>query len=204
MTPAPHGASCAGFPFAPGVFRGLFVICLICHFNAPVRHFNSGRCAYIAAAPRALCALFMALWRGIAPRRAFPLCGVLPACRHRAPPLALGGVAGPCGAGADWFGLSAWSLHAGRGFWWGRGAPPKSLILPQNHSRLQDSVYKRRISLAYFPGIGGKSFKSRSISAHFASKSLASMYFCWSCSGDKPSICGWFGVNTISCLSTMP
>ena len=126
MTPAPHGASCAGFPFAPGVFRGLFVICLICNFNAPVRRFNSGRCAYIAAAPRALCALFMALWRGIAPRRAFPLCGVLPACRHRAPPLALGGVSGPCGAGADWFGLSAWSLHAGRGFWWGRGAPPKS------------------------------------------------------------------------------
>lgn len=43
MTTAPHGSSCAGFPFAPGVFRGLFVVCLICHFNAPVRRFNSGR-----------------------------------------------------------------------------------------------------------------------------------------------------------------
>lgn len=76
--------------------------------------------------------------------------------------------------------------------------------LPQNHSRLQNSVYKGGIFLAHFPGINGKSCKSRSISAHFTSKSLASMYFCWSCSGVKPSICGWFGVNTISCLSTMP
>lgn len=76
--------------------------------------------------------------------------------------------------------------------------------LPQNHSRLQNSVYKGGIFLAYFPGINGKSCKSRSLSAHFASKSLASMYFCWSCSGVKPSICGWFGVKTISCLSTMP
>lgn len=76
--------------------------------------------------------------------------------------------------------------------------------LPQNHSRLQDSVYKRGIFLAYFPRIDGKPCKSRSVSAHFTSKSLASMYFCWSCSGVKPSICGWFGVKTISCLSTMP
>lgn len=76
--------------------------------------------------------------------------------------------------------------------------------LPQNHSRLQNSVYKGGIFLACFPIANGKSCKSRSISAHFASKSLASMYFCWSCSGVKPSICGWFGVKTISCLSTMP
>lgn len=76
--------------------------------------------------------------------------------------------------------------------------------LPQNHSRLQNSVYKGGIFLAHFPSFNGKSFKSRSVSAHFASKSLASMYFCWSCSGVKPSICGWFGVKTISCLSTMP
>lgn len=76
--------------------------------------------------------------------------------------------------------------------------------LPQNHSRLQNSVYKGGIFLARFPIVNGKSCKSRSISAHFASKSLASMYFCWSCSGVKPSICGWFGVKTISCLSTMP
>lgn len=76
--------------------------------------------------------------------------------------------------------------------------------LPQNHSRLQNSVYKGGIFLAYFPRFNGKSCKSRSISAYFTSKSLASMYFCWSCSGVKPSICGWFGVKTISCLSTMP
>ena len=76
--------------------------------------------------------------------------------------------------------------------------------LPPNHSRLQNSVYKGGIFLAHFPVVNGKSCKSRSVSAHFASKSLASMYFCWSCSGVKPSICGWFGVKTISCLSTMP
>lgn len=76
--------------------------------------------------------------------------------------------------------------------------------LPQNHSRLQNSVYKGGIFLAHFLRINGKSCKSRSVPAHFASKSLASMYFCWSCSGVKPSICGWFGVKTISCLSTMP
>ena len=76
--------------------------------------------------------------------------------------------------------------------------------LPQNHSRLQNSVYKGGIFVAHFPKVGGKSCKSRSVSAHFTSKSLASMYFCWSCSGVKPSICGWFGVKTISCLSTMP
>lgn len=76
--------------------------------------------------------------------------------------------------------------------------------LPQNHSRLQNSVYKGGIFVAHFPGINGKSCKSRSVSAHFTSKSLAAMYFCWSCSGVKPSSCGWFGVKTISCLSTMP
>lgn len=62
--------------------------------------------------------------------------------------------------------------------------------LPQNHSRLQDSVYKRGTFLAYFPRIDGKSCKSRSVLAYFASKSLASMYLRWSCSGVKPSICG--------------
>lgn len=75
---------------------------------------------------------------------------------------------------------------------------------PQNHSRLQNSVYNGGIFLAHFPIVNGKSCKSRSVLAHFPSKSLASMYFCWSCSGVKPSICGWFGVKTISCLSTMP
>ena len=91
-----------------------------------------------------------------------------------------------------------------KSLWKSQVSAPKSLVLPQNHSRLQDSVYKGGIFLAHFPGINGKSCKSRSISAHFPSKSLASMYFCWSCSGVKPSICGWFGVKTISCLSTMP
>lgn len=43
MTTAPHGSRRAGFSFAPGVFRGLFALCLICHFNAPVRRFNYAR-----------------------------------------------------------------------------------------------------------------------------------------------------------------
>lgn len=76
--------------------------------------------------------------------------------------------------------------------------------LPQNHSRLQNSVYIGGVFLALFPRVNGKPCKSRSVSAHFTSKSLAAMYFCWSCSGVKPSSCGWFGVKTISCLSTMP
>ena len=130
MTTAPHGSRRAGFSFAPCVSRGLFAVCLICHFNTPVRRFNSGRCPYIAAALRALCALFMALWRGVAPsavhcRLRFQLAAI---ARR---PCALAGVAGPCGAGADWLGLSAWSLHAGRGFWWG-GVP---LCQSRCHSR---------------------------------------------------------------------
>lgn len=201
MTTAPHGASCAGFPFAPGVFRGLFSVCLICYFNAPIRRFNSGRCPYIATALRALCALFVGVWRGVAP------CAV--ACRLRCQLAAALLPLWPCRwlAPARWRGLGGWwcgPLHAGQGFRGWRTSLPKSLILPQNHSRLQNSVYKRGVSLAYFPRIDGKSCKSRSVSAHFTSKSLAAMYFCWSCSGVKPSICGWFGVKTISCLSTMP
>ena len=128
MTTAPHGSRRAGFSFAPGVFRGLFSVCLICHFNTPARRFNSGRCPYIAAALRALCALFMALWRGVAPsavhcRLRFQLAAI---ARR---PCALGGVAGPCGAGADWVGLSAWSLHAGRGFWWGACLSAKVAVI---------------------------------------------------------------------------
>lgn len=110
MTPAPHGASCAGFPFAPGVFRGLFVICLICHFNAPVRRFNSGRCAYIAAAPRALCALFMALWRGIAPP---PRISAL-RCAASLPP--------SCAAPSPWRG--GWSLWSWCRLVWAVGVVP--------------------------------------------------------------------------------
>ena len=94
MTTAPHGLRRAGFSFAPGVFRGLFAACLICHFNAPVRCFNYGRCPYISTALRALCALFMALWRGAAPSAVHcRLCCQLAAIVRR--PCALGGVAGP-------------------------------------------------------------------------------------------------------------
>lgn len=128
MTTAPHGSRRAGFSFAPGVFRGLFAVCLICHFNTPVRRFNSGRCPYIAAALRTLCALFMPLWRGVAHSAAhcrlrFQLAAIV----RR--PCALGGVAGPCGAGADWLGLSAWPLHAGRGFWWGARLSAKVAVI---------------------------------------------------------------------------
>ena len=117
-----------GFPLLPVYSGGFSVICLICHFNTPVRRFNPGRCPYISAALRALCALFMALWRGVAPsavhcRLRFQLA---PIVRR---PCALGGVAGPCGAGADWLGLSAWSLHAGRGFWWGACLSAKVAVI---------------------------------------------------------------------------
>ena len=96
MTTAPHGSRRAGFSFAPGVFRGLFAVCLICHFNAPVRRFNYGRCPYISPALCALYALFMALWRGVATSAVhcrFAVCCQLAAIVRR--PCALGGVAGP-------------------------------------------------------------------------------------------------------------
>lgn len=96
MTTAPHGSRRAGFSFAPGVFRGLFAVCFICHFNAPVRRFNSGSCPYISPALCALYALFMALWRGVAPSAVhcrFAVCCQLAAIVRR--PCALGGVAGP-------------------------------------------------------------------------------------------------------------
>lgn len=223
MTTAPHGASCAGFPFALGVFRGLFAVCLICHFNAPARRFNCGRCPYISPALCALYALFMALWRGVAPSAVhcrFAVCCQLAAIVRR--PCALGGVAGPSmlavasGGGAP---LCQSRCHSCResckSRWHSRSLLCKSRCesrkrgakvahLPQNHSRLQNPVYKGGIFPAATPPVHGKSCKSRSVSAHFTSKSLAAMYFCWSCSGVKPSSCGWFGVNTISCLSTMP
>ena len=80
VTTAPHGASCAGFPFAPGVFRCFSAICLICHFNAAVRRFYLGELSlYIHTDPRALYALFIALWRGRCHRvRGLPL--ALTAC----------------------------------------------------------------------------------------------------------------------------
>lgn len=160
--------------------------------------------------------------------RGLPL--ALPACPHRAPPLCPcylvgGGLLRRGGLGGlRWLLRRAWrsakvpgkvakvagivvllrAKVAGKVAVKVASACAKVAHLPQNHSRLQNSVYKGGIFLAHFPEIDGKSCKSRSISAHFASKSLASMYFCWSCSGVKPSICGWFGVKTISCLSTMP
>jgi hypothetical protein len=104
MTTAPHGSRRAGFSFAPGVFRGLFAVCLICHFNAPVRRFNYGCYPYIAAVLRALYALFAPLCGGVI------RCSV--ACRRPCVPVVLS-MAGPdrwrslCGCR---FG----SLHAGR------------------------------------------------------------------------------------------
>lgn len=91
MTTAPHGSRRAGFSFAPCVSRGLFAVCLICHFNTPVRRFNSGRCPYIAAALRAPCALFVGVWRGVAP------CAV--ACRLRCQ---LAAALLPCGLIGGW------------------------------------------------------------------------------------------------------
>lgn len=149
--------------------------------------------------------------------RCLPL--ALPACRRPRSPVSLS-AAVPCSGGAlsvagglRWLLRRAWlsakvagkvAKVAGKVAVKVASACAKVAHLPQNHSRLQNSVYKGGIFLAHFPKVDGKSCKSRSVLAHFPSKSLASMYFCWSCSGVKPSICGWFGVKTISCLSTMP
>lgn len=218
-----------GLLLLPAYSGGFSAVCLICHFNAPVRRFNVWGYTYTAAATIAMCALFMALWRDV-PHCSVACClrGALPACRRSRSHVALS-VAVPCSGGAvsgglRWLLRRAWlsakvsgkvakvagivvrirAKVAGKVAVKVAGACAKVAHLPQNHSRLQNSVYKGGIFLAHFPIVNGKSCKSRSVSAHFASKSLASMYFCWSCSGVKPSICGWFGVKTISCLSTMP
>lgn len=173
---------------------GFSAICPICHFNASVRRFNVwGYPPLYRRSPACPVALVYGLmaWRFLL-RCGFPL--ALPACRRPCSPVTLsgGGLLRRCGLGGlRWLLRRAW-LSA------------KVAHLPPNHSRLQNSVYKGGIFLAHFPIVNGKSCESCSVSAHFASKSLASMYFCWSCSGVKPSICGWFGVKTISCLSTMP
>lgn len=180
-----------------------------------------GLSPYTAAVPLVLYPLFVALWRGVVSCSA--------ACRLRCQLAAVLVHLLPCGGrpapvvaarGIRWLLRRAWRSAKVSG----KVAKVAGIVvrlrakvavkvasacakvahLPQNHSRLQNSVYKGGIFLAHFPGINGKSCKSRSVPAHFASKSLASMYFCWSCSGVKPSICGWFGVKTISCLSTMP
>lgn len=206
---------------------------LVCHFNAPVRRFNVWGYPYTAAVPLALLPLFMALLRGVVPcTAAFRLrCQLAPIARRPCGPVTLswGGLLRRCGLGGlRWLLRRAWLSAKVAGKVSGKVAKVAGIVvrlrakvaakvavkvasacakvahLPQNHSRLQNSVYKGGIFVARFPIVNGKSCKSRSISAHFASKSLASMYFCWSCSGVKPSICGWFGVKTISCLSTMP
>lgn len=188
-----------------------------------------GLSLYTAAALLALWPLFMALRRGVVPCSvAFRLrCQLAPIVRRPCGPVTLsgGGLLRRCGLGGlRWLlrraRLSAKvagkvakvagivvrlrSKVAGKVAVKVASACAKAAHLPPNHSRLQNSVYKGGIFLAHFPRFNGKSCKSRSISAYFTSKSLASMYFCWSCSGVKPSICGWFGVKTISCLSTMP
>lgn len=189
-----------------------------CHFNAAVRRFNIWGYPYTAAVPLVLYPFFVALWRGVVSCSA--------ACRLRCQLAAVLVHLLPCGGrpapvvsarGLRWPHRRAWlsakvagivvplcAKVAGKVAVKVASACAKVAHLPQNHSRLQNSVYKGGIFLAHFPGIDGKSCKSRSVSAYFTSKSLASMYFCWSCSGVKPSICGWFGVKTISCLSTMP
>lgn len=214
-----------GFPLLSVYSGGFSAVCPISHFNASVRRFNVLGYPYTAAVPLVLFPLFMALWRGVvlcsvACRLRCQLAAVLvpllpcggrpaPVVRSRGSPVA----ASPCVALRQSRRKSLRESRESR--WHSRSTPCESRCesrkrgakvahLPQNHSRLQNSVYKGGIFLALFPGINGKSCKSRSVSAHFASKSLASMYFCWSCSGVKPSICGWFGVKTISCLSTMP
>lgn len=226
---APHGSRCAGTSFALGVFRGFSAVCPISHFNVSVRRFNvwgyllyrrrpacpvavvyvpmAWRCPLLRGFPLARCAASL-------PPSLFP-CVLVGGC----PLLRRGGLGGlrrllrrswlsakVSGKVAKVAGIVAplCAKVAGKVAMKVASACPKVAHLPQNHSRLQNSVYKGGIFLAHFPGINGKSCKSRSVSAHFTSKSLASMYFCWSCSGVKPSICGWFGVKTISCLSTMP
>lgn len=206
---------------------GFFAVCLICHFNAPARRFNVCGYPLIPQPVRWFCG--PCLWPyGVALSSA----PWLAACAASLPPaLSSCGFVGGCAllrrgglGGLRRLLRLAWrsakvsgkvakvagivvplcAKVAGKVAVKVASACAKVAHLPQNHSRLQNSVYKGGIFLAHFPKVNGKSCKSRSISAHFASKSLASMYFCWSCSGVKPSICGWFGVKTISCLSTMP
>lgn len=206
---------------------GFSAVCPICHFNAPVRRFNA--CGYPSIPPTPCLPCGRCLWPYCVALSSSPW---LAACASSLPPsLFPCGLAGGrpllrrCGLG----GLRrllrrAWRSAKVAGKVSGKVAKVAGIVvrlrakvavkvasacakvahLPQNHSRSQNSVYKGGIFLAHFPGINGKPCKSRSVSAHFTSKSLASMYFCWSCSGVKPSICGWFGVKTISCLSTMP
>ena len=206
-----------GFPLLLVYSGGFSAICPTCHSNASVRRFNVWGYPYTAAVPLVLYPLFVALWRGVVScsadcRLRYQLAAVLVPLRPcRRLPLAR-----RCGLGVlglRWLLRRAWLSTKVAGIVVPLCAKvavkvasvcSKVAHLPQNHSRLQNSVYKGGIFLARFPKVNGKSCKSRSVSAHFASKSLASMYFCWSCSGVKPSICGWFGVKTISCLSTMP
>lgn len=205
-----------GFSLLSVYSGGFSAICFICHFNASVGRFNVWSYPYTAAVPLVLWPLFMALWRGVVPCSvACRLRGALPTCRRPRSPVALS-AAVPCSGGAlsvacglRWLLRRAWlsAKVAGKVAKVAvkvASACAKVAHFPQNHSRLQNSVYNGGIFLAHFPIVNGKSCKSRSVLAHFPSKSLASMYFCWSCSGVKPSICGWFGVKTISCLSTMP
>lgn len=216
-----------GFPLLSVYSGGFSAVCPICHFNASVRRFNVwGYPLYRRRPARSVPVVYgLMAWR-CPLLRGFPL--ALPACRRPRSPVALS-AAVPCSGGVG-RGLRrllrrAWLSAKVAGKVSGKvagkvvrlrakvagkvaakvaSACAKVAHLPQNHSRLQNSVYKGGIFLAHFLRINGKPCKSRSVSAHFASKSLASMYFCWSCSGVKPSICGWFGVKTISCLSTMP
>lgn len=203
-----------GFPL-PLVYSGGFsAVFLICHFNAPVRRFNVLGYPYTAAVLLVLWPLFMALWRGVVPCSvACRLRGALPACRRPCFSVALsgGGLLRRCGLGGlRWLLRRAWpsakvsgkvakvagkvvrlrAKVAGKVAVKVASACAKVAHLPQNHSRLQNSVYKGGIFPAATPPVHGKPLKSRAVLAYFASKSLASMYLRWSCSGVSPSICG--------------
>lgn len=198
-----------GFPLLLVYSGGFSAVCLICCFTASVRRFTVWGYPYTAAVPLVLYPLFVALWRGVVSCSA--------ACRLRCQLAAVLVHLLPCGGqpapvvsarGLRWPHRRAWLSAKVAGKVSGKVAKVAGIVVPlcakvavkvasqcakvahfpQNHSRLQNSVYKGGIFLARFPKVNGKPCKSRSISAHFTSKSLASMYFRWSCSGVKPSI----------------
>lgn len=203
-----------GFHLLSVYSGGFSVICLICHFNAPVRRFNSGCYPYIL--PPFCMRCTPCLWPcGVALHP--PPCIAALRCAASLPPACAalvplaGWLAPPCwpwllvgaclsakvaiivaGKVAKVAGIvvSLCAKVSGKVAVKVASACAKVAHLPQNHSRLQNSVYKGGVFLALFPRVNGKPLKSRAVLAYFASKSLASMYLRWSCSGVNPSICG--------------
>lgn len=160
ITTAPHGSRCAGFPFAPGAFRGLFSICLICHFTAPVWRFSTLYYPYTAAVPLALCSLFMALWRGVVPYSvAGRLRGALPVCRRSCAPVALSGAV-PCsggvGRGAPVAASPCVALRQSR--WHSRSTPCESRCQSRKCLRQSRSFYPKIIVVYKIPCINAGFF----------------------------------------------